>query len=100
MGTIGRAYARAHADYGADIALLDDNPNGAEAFLNELRGLGHQAEFYALDVTNIEAIHDTVEIVSREFWKIDILINHVGKNIRKPAVDFTGPEWDKVKGVN
>lgn len=100
LGTIGRAYARALADYGADIALFDANPNGAEAFLDELRGLGHQAKFYALDVTNIEAIHDTVEIVSRQFGKIDVLINHAGINIRKPAVDFTETEWDKVMGVN
>lgn len=41
-----------------------------------------------------------VETVINEFGHIDILVNNAGMNIRKPALNLSEEEWDKVINTN
>lgn len=100
LGTIGQAYAKKLAEFGAGIVLVDKNPTGAEELISAIQEMDRQAEFFALDVTDVQAVQETVQIILQRFEKIDILVNHAGINIRKPALDYSENEWDRVLNVN
>jgi len=99
-GTIGQAYCKALAQAGASVAVLDKEPKGSEALLDELMKEGVKARYYQVDLTDDEAVPRVVDQIVADFGRIDILVNHAGMNIRKPALDLTLAEWDKVIGLN
>jgi len=38
--------------------------------------------------------------VVREFGRLDFLVNNAGVNVRKPVLDYSEAEWDKIVSVN
>ena len=99
-GGMGAEICSAFASCGANVILADMNEEGAreiEATLAEVKG-GHLS--LALDLGNLESMDQVIEKVIQKFGKIDFLINHAGLNIRKPAVEFTESDWEKVQGIN
>jgi 2-dehydro-3-deoxy-D-gluconate 5-dehydrogenase len=95
---MGKAFANALAQYGADVALtkLPGKEALAEATAAEVRAAGRRAMTLALDVTKLPMIQAMVDQVVSEWGHIDILVNNAGMNIRKMAVDVTEDDWDKV----
>lgn len=100
LGTIGQAYAQGLATYGADTILLDRNSNGAQDILNKLRNIKRKAEFFQMDLLDVRQIEATVNKILDRFGKIDILVNHAGLNIRKPALELAESEWDAILDIN
>lgn len=100
MGTIGQTYCKALAQAGAGVAVVDRQSEGVEALLETLKSEGVEAKYYQVDLTDEQAITGSVEQIVRDFGRIDILVNHAGMNIRKPALELTLAEWDKVIGLN
>jgi NAD(P)-dependent dehydrogenase (short-subunit alcohol dehydrogenase family) len=94
----GMACALAHA--GADIAVVSRNLAEGRQAAQEIRELGSQAIAVACDVTKPAAVDAMVEEVVGTFGKVDILVNNAGMNIRKPSVDLTEEDWDKVINTN
>jgi len=95
---MGKAFAIAFAQYGADVALteLPGKEALAEETAAEVRAAGRRAMTIPLDVTHLPMIQDMVDRVVGEWGRIDILMNNAGMNIRKMAVDVTEDDWDKV----
>jgi 2-deoxy-D-gluconate 3-dehydrogenase len=95
---MGKAFAIAFAQYGADVALteLPGKEALAEETAAEVRAAGRRAMTIPLDVTRLPMIQDMVDRVVGEWGRIDILMNNAGMNIRKMAVDVTEDDWDKV----
>jgi len=92
-GNIGLAVASRFAEEGASVALLD--LKGLEEAKNHITGLGcRHVEAYVCDVTDYQAVSDTVEKVVKDFGRIDMLFNNAGyqgdfKKIHEyPADDF------------
>jgi NAD(P)-dependent dehydrogenase (short-subunit alcohol dehydrogenase family) len=80
--------------------VADINLAAAEetvSLLDAVEG-GHIA--VELDVTDAKSVNNMVQQVTERYGKIDFLSNHAGLNIRKPAVEFTEQEWDKVCDCN
>src|SRR5690606_1358953 len=85
---IGRAFARALAEAGADIvgvsARLEASGSDVEA---DVRAAGRRFSAYSCDFSDRKAVYAFIEQVKAKEPPIDILINNAGTIKRRPAVD-------------
>jgi 3-oxoacyl-[acyl-carrier protein] reductase len=72
---IGRATAERFAEEGASVVLCDVDRRAGSAAAEEL---GSRVVFYAVDVTDRQAVQAWVDEVVREFGRIDVLVNNAG----------------------
>ncbi|TGB02922.1 SDR family oxidoreductase [Halobacillus salinus] len=96
---IGRSVALALAEAGADIALLQRNPD-QEDVKSEIENLGSRCEVIPCDLNESEEVKQAIPAVVEHFGKIDILVNAAGIQRRSPAVDFPESDWDEVININ
>ncbi|MDQ2841407.1 MAG: glucose 1-dehydrogenase [Acidobacteriota bacterium] len=97
---LGQYFARALARSGADLVLTSRNAGALESFEEEIKKLGRRAISLELDVTSQQSIEQMVAGAEQAYGKIDILVNNAGMNIRKPAVDVTWDDWNKILDTN
>ena len=86
---IGRGYANALAEAGADVVgvsqnLADDGPTA-----QEIRALGRDFRAYRCDFSDRDALKAFIAEAKRNHPRIDILVNNAGTIRRSPAVDFS-----------
>jgi 2-deoxy-D-gluconate 3-dehydrogenase len=94
---IGLASAELLAAAGATVALVDRDADSAKQALAKLGGNGLA---FGADVAQESEIDATAAEVLRTLGRIDILVNSAGTAIRRPAVEVTVEDWDKVMAVN
>ncbi|MCL6516328.1 glucose 1-dehydrogenase [Alicyclobacillus sp.] len=99
-GSIGSTLAHAFATYQANVVLVDKNAESLTNLHRMIEEMGRTCLTFAVDVTDVEAIHGMVHEVQERLGSIDVLINHAGMNIRKQALDLELAEWDRVLSVN
>lgn len=77
---IGAATARKLASLGADIAIVDvGNMDLAAALCGELNSeYSVKAQAYQCNVTDFQAVKDTVKTIKADFGNINILVNNAG----------------------
>lgn len=74
---IGRACAVIFASKGADLVLLDKNPETLGKVAHEVARMGRKVMNDVLDLTNLERLRE-VAGKAREIGLIDILVNNAG----------------------
>lgn len=79
-GVLGGEIASALLGCGAQVAILDVNPDAGQAQIERFGALGKQASFFKCDVLNRESIADTAQQIVARFGKLDCLINGAGGN--------------------
>jgi NAD(P)-dependent dehydrogenase (short-subunit alcohol dehydrogenase family) len=94
---IGLASAELLAAAGATVAIVDRDKSAAEQALQQIGGKGAA---FATDVARESEIDATTAAVLKAFGRIDILVNSAGTAIRRPAVEVSVEDWDKVMNVN
>jgi NAD(P)-dependent dehydrogenase (short-subunit alcohol dehydrogenase family) len=94
---IGLASAELLAAAGAAVAIVDRN---AEAAKQALAKIGGNGLAFGTDVAQEREIEATTAEVLKALGRIDILVNSAGTAIRRPAVEVTVEDWDKVMNVN
>jgi NAD(P)-dependent dehydrogenase (short-subunit alcohol dehydrogenase family) len=97
---LGKALAVGLARAGADLALCARSREDLETAREEVAAHGHRADIFTLDVLADESVRDTTAAVLRAFGRIDILVNNAGVNIRKPVLELTEADWDRVLNTN
>ena len=97
---LGRAFAQALAEAGANVVIVGRDANEAAAISEEIRTIGVPSLGVAADVTSRDDVERLLEQTVNEFGRADILVNNAGVCIHKPAVDVTDDEWRYVMGVN
>jgi len=75
---IGRAMARTFAAQGADIALLDLDPEDLATSQAACEALGVRAATYLCNVTREDQVIATFDAVIRDFGRLDVLVNNAG----------------------
>jgi len=95
---LGRAFALALAEAGADVAVADilDPVSTAE----EIRALDRKAVSLQVDLAGEEACADLVARAEAAMGRIDILVNNAGIIRRAPLLDFPRQDWDDVIRIN
>ncbi|KRV49057.1 short-chain dehydrogenase [Wenjunlia vitaminophila] len=98
---IGAATSRALAREGAAVAVTDLLPDEGERIVEEIRGSGGKARFWAMDVTDEGAVRKVIGEVVEAFGKLDVLVNNAGiSGVDKPTDEITVEEWDHVIDIN
>lgn len=98
---LGRAMAWGMACHGADIVIVDQALDRAQACALEIaQGTGRRAVCLAADVSCEREVNEAVQSALRECGRVDILLNNAGHNIRKPVLEFTQEEFDSLHAVH
>jgi len=102
VGGLGRAISLHLAQEGATVALnyLVERDQDAEEFLKQLTSRGHQASLYKADVSRFDEAQRLIEMVTKDFGRVDVLINNAGITIDKTMKNMSAEQWDKVLGVD
>lgn len=101
-GGIGYYSAEGLAEAGASVAVSDVNSNsrGLQKTLENLEKLGVETMGFEMDVSDQNSVIAGIEKVHERFSKIDILLNNAGVMLRKPALDMSIEEWDRIIRIN
>ena len=97
---IGAAVAKGMAQSGADIALFDRDADAVQLLANQLSEQGFTAHGYTVDVTDEHSVEAAMQAVVERSGRIDCLFNNAGLAIRKPSLDLSLDDWNKVLDVN
>lgn len=93
---LGKGMAIALAEAGADVVITGRTEEALNEVSQEVREKGVEAFPVKLDVTDPVSIQNMVDKVVDKFSRIDILVNNAGTIVRKPAVEVTLEEWERV----
>ncbi len=97
---LGQYMARALARAGADLIVTARRKEDTDAFAQEVRALGRRVTGIALDVRDETSIRAMADEAQAAFGRIDVLVNNAGCNVRKPALEVTWDDWNKVLDTN
>jgi NAD(P)-dependent dehydrogenase (short-subunit alcohol dehydrogenase family) len=97
---LGQYFGRALALAGADLIITARKKEDTEPFAKEIRALGRKVASLDLDVREEASIRKMADDAQAAFGKIDILVNNAGCNVRKPALEITWDDYNKVLDTN
>ncbi|MFT4050671.1 MAG: SDR family oxidoreductase [Microbacterium sp.] len=97
---LGRAFARALAEAGADIVLHGRDAKAAAEVKAEIEAIGRTAWIVLGDVTTRAKVEEVVADALDQAGRIDVLINNAGACVHRPALEVTDDEWDHVIDTN
>lgn len=97
---LGRAMAMGLAKAGASLALCARGAEELASARAEAEAHGVRAETFRMDVTSRQSVREAVAAAIERMGRIDVLLNDAGINIRKPALEYTEDEWDRVIDTN
>ena len=98
---IGAAVAKKLASLGADLALIyAGNDALAEAAAADCRALGVRAEAYRCDVSDGEAVKETVAKIKAELGGVQLLVNNAGIIRDGLVATMKEADFDEVLDVN
>jgi glucose 1-dehydrogenase len=99
---IGKAIATRFAAEGAHVAV-NYRPGGQqdmEAAQAEASSFGPTAIAVSADVTRRDDVDAMLQQVLARFGRLDIAVNNAGIEIKKPFLEVTDDEWNRVIAVN
>jgi NAD(P)-dependent dehydrogenase (short-subunit alcohol dehydrogenase family) len=99
-GEIGRAVGEALCAYGAKVILTGRTQDKAETAAEAIRAAGGQAEGRSFTAAGASEVESLVDSVYKDYKKVDILVNCVGKHIEVPAEEYKEEDWDHILNVN
>jgi 3-oxoacyl-[acyl-carrier protein] reductase len=97
---IGQAIALKLAAEGADLALCDLNAEWLGETAAKVKEAGCRVECYSVDVSNGDAVNETVKAVEKDFGQIDVLVNNAGITKDGLLMRMSEDDWDAVLNVN
>ena len=90
---IGRGIALRLAKDGADIALVDLNPEKLAQVAKEVEALGRKATTFVADVGDREQVFAAVDYAHNELGGLDIMVNNAGISQVKPLAGGEPLAW-------
>lgn len=97
---LGRAMAEGLATAGARVLINGVDAARVDAAVHELTAAGLQAEPAAFDVTDEVSVLRAFEAFDERGIAVDILVNNAGIQLRKPMVELSTAEWQRVLDTN
>jgi len=97
-GGIGAAIAERLARDGLAVALVDIKDAGP--VVERIRVAGGEAEGFACDITDPDAVARLGEAVTARFGRCDVLMNNAGRYEMCAFDDLTFAHWRKVMALN
>lgn len=98
---IGRAIVDELVDLGAHVFVTSRTAQDVTKVVDQIREKGMEAEGGAYDVSTAEGRKALMDAVSITFdGALDVLVNNVGTNIRKPTSDYSEDELQFLFSTN
>ena len=97
---IGEAVAIGCAEAGAWVYCLDVNGEAARRTAAAICAQSGKADAAPLDILDGAAVTAAFKGIAAERGSLDVVISTPGINVRKPLLDYTDDEIDRVLGLN
>lgn len=98
---IGKGTALRFAQEGAKIALADMQAEEGEKARAEIAGLGAETLFFALDVSDAQAVEAAIRETVEKLGGLDIVFANAGINgVWAPLEELEPEEWDRTLAIN
>ncbi len=98
---IGKAIAERFAAEGAHVALnYREKPGNAQQAQSILKTFKTEGMPAVADVSSRPQVEQMIQQIVAKFGRLDIAVNNAGMEIKKPFLDVTDDEWNKVLSVN
>jgi NAD(P)-dependent dehydrogenase (short-subunit alcohol dehydrogenase family) len=97
---LGRAIALGFAHFGASVACLDIDLDGARKTAAMISDLGRKSSAMWIDVRDWESVRSAVGEVRSWTGRVDAAVNVPGINRRKPVLELEPEEFSEVLNVN
>src|SRR5579871_1929817 len=97
---IGRACALALSEAGVRVALAARSQSQIEELAGEIRAQGREALAVPMDLSSAESVKDAITRTSKEFGRIEILVNNAGITKDNLAIRMKKDDWDSVIATN
>lgn len=97
---VGVATAKAFADQGAKILIVDIDETAAQITESAITEAGGEASIYVADVAHESGCRELVEAAVKSYGKLDILMNSVGILGRGSVMEIEEDSWQRVLDVN
>ncbi len=97
---LGRALAKALAERGADVALLDLDEEGLRRTAEMVEARGRRCLAHLVDVSDWDAMRAVAEDVGEAWGGVDLLVNNAGIGLGGELVDVPVEEMRRIVDVN
>jgi len=97
---IGQGIAVELARRGADIAIIEIDPDRAEVTAGLVREAGTRALPLPVDMMDSDGVRTAVESAASEFGRVDILVNNAGGVVVRPFLEQTEKNWRRLIDLN
>ncbi|HEX8338066.1 MAG TPA: SDR family oxidoreductase [Pyrinomonadaceae bacterium] len=96
---IGLAVAEEFLSFGARVVAVARDAERLSTQVETWRRAGAEAEGVAADLSTAEGRARVLRRLE-ELGRLDVLVNNVGTNVRKPAVEYAAEEYERVISTN
>jgi NAD(P)-dependent dehydrogenase (short-subunit alcohol dehydrogenase family) len=94
---IGQAVARGAARQGAAVVCLDSQDTAARS---TAASIGGETVAAAVDICDAQGVAAAFDTIVRARGRLDIVVCTPGINVRKPILQYSADEFDRVVAVN
>ena len=99
-GGIGKVLAVGLAEAGADVIVASRGLEKLEPVAKKIQAAGRKSLAVSVDITQEQSIQQMMEKITRQFPRIDILVNAAGLAIRNEPEKMPIADWQKVMDFN
>jgi NAD(P)-dependent dehydrogenase (short-subunit alcohol dehydrogenase family) len=100
-GGLGEAIVEGLSQYGANIVIASRKLEALEKAAADIKAkTGGEITPMTVDVTDEKSMAKLVCDVVEKFGRVDILVNAMGLNIKREALDYPMEDWDKIFSIN
>ncbi|MBS0610121.1 MAG: SDR family NAD(P)-dependent oxidoreductase, partial [Proteobacteria bacterium] len=99
-GGLGRAYAQAFAQEGANVVVNDIRLDAAQAVADEVQAAGGQAIANSGDITTLAGAQAILDAAVARFGDVHVLVNNAGVLRDRMFLSLSEEDWDMVMRVH
>ena len=99
-GGLGRAYALAFAQEGANVVVNDIRLDAAQAVADEVKAAGGQAIANSGDITTLAGAQAILDAAVAAFGDVHVLVNNAGVLRDRMFLSLSEEDWDMVMRVH
>ena len=97
---IGLAITEAFLELGATVLMVDRDRQALDLEKQRLLVLGFPVDCIVADVTQAPDLQAVMQQMESFLGGLDVLVNNVGVNIRKPTLEYTAEDFHTIMSVN
>lgn len=97
---IGQASAEALAAHGARVVVADVKAEQAAATVKRIKAAKGKAEAAEVNLLDGKAVKELVGGIVKKHGRLDVAVSTPSINVRKPILDYTDDEFDRVVMLN